>query len=109
MNKPTVTAAAVRTYFNADPKRLAALDESARKTVEFVDGKAPKGRLHPEAIAVHNKRRKVQYVTGATKEALATAKAEATALRAAAAEAGFEGKRGPLPKAFRESLAAPKE
>lgn len=108
MNKPTVTAAAVRSFYNADPKRLARLSDEARRTVLLVDGKAPKGRLHPEVIEDHNKRRKVQYVTGATKAAQAKAKAEATALRDQAAAAGFKGKRGPLPKAFRESLAATK-
>ena len=109
MSKPTVTAAALRTFINADPKRLAALSPAARKTVEAVDGKFPKGRIHKEAVAFHNKRRKVQYVTGATKEAVAAAKDEAKGAREAAAQAGVTvGKRGPLSKAAKAALAVPK-
>lgn len=105
MNKPTVTAGQVRDYFNADPKRLAALSEDARKTVERVEGKSPRGRLAPEAVALHNKRRKVAYESGASNAAKAAAKEQAASLRAAAREAGFEvGSKGPLPKAFLATL-----
>jgi len=105
-NIKPVTAADVRNFFNADPKRLAALSPEARKTVEAVDGKNPKGRLHREAVALHNKRRKsAQYVTGNSKALGETAKANADALREQAREAGFKvGKRGPLPKEFIASL-----
>jgi len=110
MSKPTITAAALRTFMNADPKRLAAISDKARKTVEFdSEGRAPKGRIHAEAVAFHNKRRKVQYVTGTTKEATETAKAEAKAAREAALAAGVEvGKRGPLSKAAKAVLSVPK-
>ena len=101
MTKPTVTARDLRTYFNADPKRLDRLSPEARKTVEAVEGKFPKGRVSPEAIADHNRHRKVQYVSGASQAASASAREAAQARRAAAAEAGFTvGTRGPLPKAF---------
>lgn len=98
MNKSTVTAAEVRSFFRADAKRLDALSPEARATVE--DG--ARGRLHPEAVKVHNTRRRTrQYVTGASKEAAAKAESEAKAAREAAKAAGFTvGKRGPLPKAF---------
>ena len=101
MTKPTVTTADLRAYFNADPKRLAALSPEARKTVEKdSEGRSPKGRVHPEARALHNQRRKVQYVEGATATAKAAQRDAAKALRASAAAAGVTvGKRGPLPKA----------
>lgn len=110
MSKPTVTAAALRSFFNADAKRLATLSPAARKTVEFdSEGRAPKGRIHAEAVKVHNQRRKVQYVTGTTKEATNTAKAEAKAAREAALAAGVTvGKRGPLSKAAKAALAVEK-
>lgn len=99
MSKPTVTASDLRAFYNADPKRLARLSDAARKTVEAVDGRLPKGRVHPEARKDHNARRKVQYVEGATKAAKAQAKAEAVAAREALRASGVEvGKRGPLPK-----------
>lgn len=106
MSKPTVspktvTAANVREYFQSDEKRMAALSPEARKTVE----KGARGSLHPEAVTLANKRRKVQYVTGASKAAAGKAKAEAEALREQARKAGFPvGARGPLPKAFIASL-----
>lgn len=109
MNKPTVTAAALRSFFNADPKRLAALSPEARKTVEYVDGKAPKGRLHREAVEVHNKRRKVQYVTGATKDATGEARAQALTARVQAFEKGLAvGRRGPLSKEAKQVLGLTK-
>jgi hypothetical protein len=95
MSKTLVTAADVRAFFQADPKRMAALTPEAAHTV------APKsrGNLHPEAIALHNKRRRnVEYVKGASKAAAAKASAEAKALRAAAAKAGHTATRGPIPK-----------
>jgi hypothetical protein len=98
MSKNTVTAADLRAYFNADAKRLAVLSPEARKTVEFnAEGKAPRGRIHAEAVKVHNQRRKVQYVTGATKAAVASQKEAATKAREAARKAGLPvGNRGPL-------------
>lgn len=98
MSKNTVTAADLRAYFNADPKRLALLDADARKTVEFnSEGKAPRGRIHAQAVKVHNSRRKVQYVTGATKQAVAAQKEQAKKHREQAAKAGLTvGARGPL-------------
>jgi hypothetical protein len=110
MSKTLVSATAVREYFNADPKRLSKLSDKARKTVEKVDGRFPKGRLSPEAIKYHNKNRKgVEYAPGATARLRDEAKAEAKRLREAAAEAGVAvGGRGPLSKAAREALATPK-
>jgi len=97
--KSTVTASDLRAYFNADPKRLATLSDRARHTVEYVDGKAPRGQVSPEAIEIHNKRRKVQYVRGASRTAAMAKQAEAKALREAAKAAGHTvGSRGPLPK-----------
>ena len=109
----TVTAADVRAYFNADPKRLAALMDTEPKAVKTVqydeDGKAPRGRLHPAAVAMHNKRRKVQYVSGATKEAQATAKAARLAQRVAAFDKGMAvGARGPLSKETQKALGLTK-
>jgi hypothetical protein len=95
MSKPTVTAAELRAFFNADPKRLARLSEAAQRTVR----EGARGRVHPEAIAVHNKRRKVQYVAGATTAAKAEARAAAQAQREALRAQGVAvGKRGPLPR-----------
>jgi len=97
MNKPTVTATDLRNFYRADPKRMARLSPEAQRTV----AEGARGRVHPEAVADHNKRRKVQYVTGASGVARDAQKAQAKALRAEAARAGFTvGKRGPLPKAF---------
>ncbi len=97
----TVTAREVRAYFAADPKRVEALPEAARVSV----AEGARGRIHPAAVALHNKRRKVAYSTGATKVSVARAKVAAAALRTQAAAAGFTvGDRGPLPKAFLDSL-----
>jgi hypothetical protein len=107
--KRTVTAAEVREFFNSKPERMNALSPEARATVERrSDGRMPRGRLSPEAADRHNKvRRGVQYVTGATGAAKAEQKAAAVALREQAAKSGYPvGKRGPLPKAFVESLKA---
>lgn len=97
-----VTAREVREFFRADAKRMNALSPEARVTV----AEGARGRLHPEAVKVHNTRRRTrQYVLGASK-AEGVAKA---ALRAKAAEAGIPvGKRGPLSKAAREVLAQSK-
>lgn len=105
-----ISAANLRAYFNADAKRLDALDKvdptgRARKTVEFnADGKAPRGQVSPVAITLNNKRRpKAQYVRGASGVLAAKAQSDAKALRASAAAAGFKvGARGPLTK---EALA----
>lgn len=84
-NITAVSASQVREYFNADPKRLAALSTEARFTVEVREGgKFPRGRLHREAIAVHNKRRKVQYVQGTPKPVKAAAKPKAKGRKASA-------------------------
>lgn len=98
----TVTAAEVRNFFREDAKRLDALSPAARVTV----AEGARGRLHPEAVKVHNTRRRTrQYVLGASKDAVAAQRG----LRAAAAEAGVSvGKRGPLSKAAREVLAQSK-
>jgi hypothetical protein len=94
----SIVAADVRTYFNANPKRLARLSPEARKTVEAVDGKFPKGRLHPQAIKENNSSRPTrQYVPGATAAAKAARDANQKALRAAV---GAKPK-GPIPKAAR--------
>lgn len=94
------TAADVRAFFAADEKRVARL-KNGQKTV----AKGARGRLHPDVIAAYNKGRKPerQYVLGVGK----ARKAEAVALRAAVVAAGG-GKRGPIAKAVRESLAQPK-
>lgn len=102
-----VTAREVRVFLSADPKRLAALSPEARATVEpDAEGRFPKGRLHREAVKVHNQRRRTaQYVSGATKAANTAAKEQAVALRAQAVKAGYTvGARGPLPKEFLASL-----
>lgn len=98
----SVTAAAVREFFRADEKRMAALSPEARKTV----AEGARGSLHTEAVEVHNKRRRsAQYVPGNSKAAVSKAKADASALREQARQAGFTvGKRGRLPKAFLDSL-----
>lgn len=110
MSKP-VTAATVREFFNSKPERLATLSDAARHTVEQVEGKSPRGRLHPEVVKAFNTRRRSdrRYVSGAGSVAAAKAKAEAEALRAAAKAAGVEvGARGPLSKAAKAVLATPK-
>lgn len=110
MSKNTVTAADLRAYFNADPKRLALLDTDARKTVEFnAEGKAPRGRIHAQAVKVHNQRRKVQYVTGATKAAVASQKEQAKKHREQAKAAGLTvGARGPLSNAAKVKVGLDK-
>lgn len=103
----SVPASALRDWYNADPKRIQRLPEAARVSVQRrEDGKMPRGRVHPLAQKDHNKRRpSAQYVTGNTNAAKAASKAEAVALRAAAAEAGVSvGKRGPLSKAALAAL-----
>lgn len=104
----SITASDLRTFLNADPKRLAALSPEARRTVEAdANGRFPKGRLHKEAIALNNKRRPGKvYSTGNTLAAVNQAKAEALTLRVAAFNADFQvGARGPLPKEFVQSLS----
>lgn len=99
----TVTASEVREFFRADSKRVAALSPEAQATVR----EGARGRLHPEAVKVHNTRRRTrQYVLGASKEATAAHEAERAALR----KAGLlgEGARGPLSRKAREFLAQSK-
>lgn len=108
MSKSTaarVTAATVREFLTADPKRMERLPEVARKSVTGTTDKGARGRLHPAAIKAYNKGRKPerQYVEGAGK----AVKADAQALRAKAVAAGA-GKRGPLPKGLAETLSTPK-
>jgi hypothetical protein len=109
----SITAANLRAYFNADPKRLALLDAAdktgkARHTVEFVNGKAPRGQVSPVAIAVNNKRRPTaQYVRGNSGVIAQKAKADAKALRSEAVAKGFKvGSRGPLPKDAMKALVS---
>ena len=105
-NKTTVTAAEVRAYFTADPKRMARLSPEAQEAM--AEGR--RGRLPREAVEVHNKSRRTrQYVSGATGQAKAQAKAEAAAQREALREAGFEvGNRGRLSAEAKEFLAQSK-
>lgn len=101
-NSAPVTASTVRAFFAADPKRAERLKtDKARHTV----AEGARGRLHPEVIAAYNRGRKPerQYVLGVGVKA----KAEAQTLRAQVVAAGG-GKRGPIAKAVRESLAQPK-
>lgn len=92
-----VTAREVREFFAADAKRFNSLSEAAQVTV----AQGARGRLHPEAVKVHNQRRRTrQYVTGASGAAKAATAAERQSLK----DAGIAvGKRGPL---SREALAA---
>jgi hypothetical protein len=113
MSKSTksIDARNLREYFNADPKRLAALDKEdptgrARKSVEAVNGKFPRGQVSPVAIAVNNKRRPTaQYVRGNSGTLAAQAKADAQAIREKAKAQGLTvGLRGPLPNEVRKAL-----
>lgn len=98
----TVTAREVREFFRADAKRLGRLSPEAQATVR----EGARGRLHPEAIALHNQRRRTRtYTLGAT----GAAKAAKAAQRSALTEAGVAvGKRGPLSAAAKEVLAQSK-
>ena len=101
-NTAAVTAAVVREFFAADPKRVERLkSDKARHTV----AKGARGRLHPEVIAAYNRGRKPerQYDLGVGVKA----KAEAADLRAKAVAAGG-GTRGPIAKHIREALAQTK-
>lgn len=101
MSKSTVTAREVREFFRAEAKRMSALSPEAQATV----AEGARGRLHPQAVKVHNSRRRTrQYVLGASTEA-AREQAEA---RRAAQEAGLTGKRGPLSRKAQEFLAQSK-
>ena len=97
MSKPT--AAEVRAYFQADPKRVARLTEAEAHTVR----PGARGRIHPGALA--KARGKVKgYAVGNSKEVSAQAKADALAVREAARAQGITvGQRGPLPKAVSAS------
>lgn len=107
MSKRTVsvvrpTASDLRAFFRANPERVAKFkSEAAAKTI----AEGARGRLHPEVIAAYNKGRKPerQYVLGVG----SVVKAEAATLRAQVVAAGG-GKRGPIAKSVRESLAQPK-
>lgn len=102
-----VTASTVRAFFAADPNRLNKVDEKVREAAANTLRPGARGRLHPAAVEAFNKGRKGdrRYVTGATKRVVETQKAEAVALRKAAADAGHPvGSRGPLRKAVLASL-----
>lgn len=102
MSKTKVTAREVREFFQASEKRMAALSPEAQHTVR----EGARGRLHAEAVKVHNQRRRTrQYETGASREAAYNQRVEAQSLRAQAQAAGFTGTRGPLPKEFLASLS----
>jgi len=94
-----ITAADLRAYYNADPKRIGRLSPEAARTVTYdAQGRSPKGRIHPEAFS--KARGKVKaYTPGNT----AKVKAQAVSLRAQAVAAGA-GKRGPISKAVLASL-----
>lgn len=106
MSKATVTAGEVRAYFRSNEKASALLSEKSRASM----AEGTRGRLPADAVEVFNKRSRTKvYEQGSTKVLREAAKAEAAALRAAAAKAGIKvGERGPLPKAAREALASPK-
>ena len=97
----TVTAAEVREFFRANEKRMASLSAAAQATVR----EGARGRLHPQAVKVHNSRRRTrQYVLGASGAEAAARKAE----RATLVEKGLAGRRGPLSKAAKETLSQSK-
>ena len=101
MSKATVTAGEVREFFRADAKRMEALSPEAQATVK----EGARGRLHAEAVKVHNTRRRTrQYVLGASKAVTAEKAAERAALR----ERGLAGERGPLSRKAQEFLAQSK-
>lgn len=92
-------ASDLRSFYRANPARLAKLSEAAQATVR----EGSRGRLHREAIADYNRGRKPerQYVLGATRRAKTAREAQRNSLR----EAGVTvGKRGPLSKAALASL-----
>lgn len=117
-NLSPVTAKNVRAFY-ADPAnadRLAALSEAAQRTVVATDGKAPRGRIHPEARADFNSDRKPseRYNEGAPKTVRLTyrrvtasgsrPKTVAVAEPKARELAGeVAGARGPLSKAALEA------
>lgn len=103
MSKSTVTAAEVRSFYREDGKRFARLSEAAQATVR----EGARGKLHPEVVEDHNKRRRTrQYTVGASKAASEAREAQRQSLR----EAGLlnDGARGPLSKAAREFLGQSK-
>lgn len=106
MSKSLAVTSEVRAWFVRNPKSFNALSPAAQRTVVRTDGGLLRGRLHPEAIALHNQRnRKAEYVLGATAATAASLrKAAASDRKAAARKAARKGqvvgKRGPLPKAF---------
>lgn len=95
------TAADVRKFAAESPNKFAGLTPEALHTLR----PGARGRLHPTVIKAFNKGRKPerQYVLGRGKEV----KAEAVALREKVVAAGG-GKRGPIAKAVRETLAQTK-
>lgn len=97
-NVRDISTAEVRAWYQADEKRINALSEKAQVTVR----KGARGRLHPEAVTLHNKRRRsVNYAEGLSGKQMRAAKA----LRAELVAQGKAGKRGPLPKQVAEDLA----
>ena len=107
MTKSIATATEARVWLIAHPKTLARLSPAAQRTVvRDAQGNLPKGRLHGEAITLHNRsNRKAEYVLGSTGEAnKAAVKAAQAARKAAQRKASRKGAtvgaRGPLPKAY---------
>ena len=102
-----VTAATVRSFFNADAKRVARLPEAARVSVQ----PGARGRLHAEVIKAYNKGRKAdkKYVTGATNTAKAAQKDANRKARADLLSKGIPvGSRGPLPGTVKPKATKPK-
>jgi hypothetical protein len=112
MTKTVVTTAQARNWLVAHPKTLARLSPKAQATVvPDENGNFPKGRLAAEAINLHNKSNpKAVYVLGQTarvaKEADKAAKAARKAAARKASRKGVTiGQRGPLPKAFSQTVS----
>jgi hypothetical protein len=114
-NTVPATAKDVRSFY-ADPAnadRLANLSEAAQRTVVVTDGKAPRGRIHPEAREDFNSDRKPsqQYNEGAPKTVTLTykhtqpsgrkvnKKVAVSEVEARTLAGEVAGKRGPLSKA----------
>jgi hypothetical protein len=97
MSNSIPTAAALRAYYQADPKRIARLSEKAAHTVR----KGARGHVHPEAVAKARGAVKA-YAVGNSKKVSQAAHDEAKSIREAARQAGLTvGERGPLPAAVK--------
>lgn len=107
----SATAADVRAFFNHPrygASRLAKVSPDAQHTVKARTNL--RGRLHKEAVEAFNAhdshvKKGVAYFTGATKEAVASQRADALAARVQAFDAGLAvGARGPLSNETRKAL-----